>query len=201
MGGRPRSFDEDSVLDRAIELFWRDGYASTSLQALLDHMGISRQSLYNTFGDKRRLFLAALDRYIDQKGDAMLAELEAPDSGYESIRGFFTGLRERAAGTCSTPRICMIARGSMELAGDDAEVRERVQCHFERVHQAFRHTLDNAMAKGEIDPVDTDAVARHFTATLNGLAVMHKAGVAPEGLGAAVKVALSVLRPRLVADA
>lgn len=194
MGGRPRSFDKDQVLDRALELFWRDGYTNTSLCSLLEHMQISRQSLYNTFGDKRRLFLAALDLYISRMGDQMLAELEKDGAGFSTVVGFFEGLRAKAVQTCGSPQVCLITRGVMELERDDSEVRARVQSHFDRVHSAFEHALRGSLERGEIHPLDADAVARHLTATLNGLSVMRKAGVAPEALSGAVEIALSVVR-------
>lgn len=178
-----------------MELFWRDGYASTSLQALLDCMGISRQSLYNAFGDKRNLYLACLDRYIERRASGMLSQLEAPDAGYAEVIGFFDGLRQREAKPAETPRTCLIGRSCVELGADDPDVAERVQAHMYRTMQAFRNALKNAVARGEVEPLDPDAVSRHLTATLQGLGMMRRAGATLEELGGAVGVALSVIRP------
>lgn len=191
--GRPRCFDEKQVLDRALELFWRDGYASTSMQALLEHMGISRQSLYNTFGDKRRLFLAALDRYIDMRADQMLALLEAPSASYPDIVRFFEKLGQTPPS--DKPRGCLIGKSCMELGDEDAEVAERVHQFFTRTVNAFRNALDNAVSKGEIEPLNAPATARHLTATLNGLGLLSRGGVPHDQLGEVVEVSLSVLRP------
>lgn len=197
MGGRPRSFDEEDVLDRALELFWRDGYASTSMQALLTHMGISRQSLYNTFGDKRRLFLAALDRYVDRRTADMLGPLQGGDASLEAIYAFFQRLGEQSGcPSAGTPRGCMIGKSCMELGGTDPKVAARVHRFFDRTVSAFQNALCNAVAQGEIEPLDTAATARHLTATLNGLGIMSRAGVPPEELGDVVRTALSVLRPK-----
>jgi len=182
-----------------MELFWRDGYAATSLQSLLSHMGISRQSLYNTFGDKRALFLAALDRYMESKAALSLAELEAPGAGMDAILGFFDRLGQRAQTSCengTAPRTCMIGRTCMELSTEDPEVRQRVTAYFERCVAAFRGALENAQAHGEIEALDAPAVARHLTATVNGLGIMHKGGVTHDELGDVVRVALSVIRPK-----
>ncbi|MEM1416021.1 MAG: TetR/AcrR family transcriptional regulator [Myxococcota bacterium] len=196
MAGRPRTFDEELVLDRAMEIFWRDGYASASLQALLSHMGISRQSLYNTFGCKRRLFLQALDRYMHQKAEPMLAPLEAEEAGFATIIAVFDGLEAGArAGCAQSKRPCLIGKTCMELADGDADVAERVQAHFERVTGAFQHALGNAVERGEIEPCDTAAVARHLTATMNGLGIMLRAGACADTLASATEVALSVVRP------
>ena len=178
-----------------MELFWRDGYAATSLQALLDCMGISRQSLYNAFGDKRNLYLACLDRYIERRASAMLSELETPDAGYAAVIGFFERLRQMKSEPSETPRTCLIGRSCVELGADDPAVAERVQAHLERTMQAFRNALKNAVARGEVEPLDPDAVSRHLTATLQGLGIMRRAGATVEELGGAVQVALSVIRP------
>lgn len=178
-----------------MELFWRDGYAATSLQALLDCMGISRQSLYNAFGDKRTLYLACLDRYIDRRASAMLADLEAPNAGYGAVIGFFEGLRAMETESSETPRTCLIGRSCVELGADDPAVAERVQAHMERTMQAFRNALKNAVQRGEVEPLDPDAVSRHLTATLQGLGIMRRAGATMDELGGAVGVALSVIRP------
>ncbi|MBX3246406.1 MAG: TetR/AcrR family transcriptional regulator [Myxococcales bacterium] len=197
-GGRPREFDEDAVLERALELFWRDGYAATSLQALVAHMGISRQSLYNTFGDKRRLFLAALDRYVDRRAQEMLGALEAPSAGLATIYTFFAGLER--ANTCeASSQGCLIGKSCMELGAEDPEVSARIQGFFDRTVRAFQTALEQASARGEIEPLDTAATARHLTATLNGLGILHRAGVRTEELRDVAKVALSVLRPRRAA--
>jgi TetR/AcrR family transcriptional repressor of nem operon len=199
---RPREFDEEAVLERALELFWRDGYAATSLQALLTHMGISRQSLYNTFGDKRRLFLAALDRYADLRAREMLGDLEHEDASLAQVFGFFERLGQNAAqkGSCGAaethPEACLIGRSCMELGAADPEVAARVHYFFDRTVKAFRNALDNAVRKGEIETLDTAATARHLTATLNGLGILHRAGVAVQELGDVVRVSLSVLKPK-----
>ena len=162
---RPREFDEEAVLERALELFWRDGYAATSLQALLTHMGISRQSLYNTFGDKRRLFLAALDRYADLRAREMLGDLEHEDASLAEVFGFFERLGQNAAqkGSCGAaethPEACLIGRSCMELGAADPEVAARVHYFFDRTVKAFRNALDNAVRKGEIETLDTAATA------------------------------------------
>jgi TetR/AcrR family transcriptional repressor of nem operon len=200
---RPRAFDEEAVLERALELFWRDGYAATSLQALLAHMGISRQSLYNTFGDKRRLFLAALDRYAEQRARELLGELEHPEAGLAEVYGFFERLGQspapkRSCGSDS-PEACLIGRSCMELGAADPEVAARTHYFFERTVSAFRHALDNAVRRGEIEPLDTAATARHLTATLNGLGILHRAGVAVEEMRDVVRVSLSVLRTKVAA--
>ena len=89
---RPREFDETKALDCAVELFRQQGYEATSVRDLTEHMQISRQSLYNTFGDKHQLFLSALDRYRDQSVAAFLEVLGGPDASLPEIQTVFENL-------------------------------------------------------------------------------------------------------------
>src|SRR6185436_6859072 len=87
---RPKSFDEDAVLEQAVQLFQERGYEGTSLADLETHLGLGRQSLYNAFGDKQTLFLKALERYQRAVGEGALAPIFAPGAGLAAIRAFFT---------------------------------------------------------------------------------------------------------------
>jgi TetR/AcrR family transcriptional regulator, transcriptional repressor for nem operon len=86
---RPKSFDEEAVLARAVELFRARGYEATSLADLESHLGLGRQSLYNTFGDKQTLFHKALDHYRQTAGESMVEPLNRPEAGVEAVREFF----------------------------------------------------------------------------------------------------------------
>lgn len=194
MGGRPRTFDTDTVLEKALDLFWRDGYASTSLQALLCHMGISRQSLYNTFGDKRSLFLAALTRYMGMAAEK-LGPLEAEGASLPELQAFFAGLgAAKAEATPGAKRGCMVGRICMELGSEDPDVAAAVQAFFVRTEKAFENALQNAHDRDQIrEDVDVSAVARHFTAVLHGMGLMHRAGIPGDDLAEVVRVAFSVI--------
>jgi TetR/AcrR family transcriptional repressor of nem operon len=104
-GGRPKEFDTPEVLQRAMELFWRQGYAAVSLPELLRAMGISRQSLYDTFGSKRELYIGAIEHYRATQLSLALALLEREGSPVENVRsvvGFFEDLAAdtRCRGSC-----------------------------------------------------------------------------------------------------
>jgi len=87
---RPKEFDCDVVLDKAMALFWRQGYEATSIQDLVTHMGINRQSLYDTFSSKRQLYLAVMDRYIDRVVSRRLTVVNASSAATGAIRQFFS---------------------------------------------------------------------------------------------------------------
>src|SRR3954465_6311628 len=110
----PQSFHEEARLDQAIQLFWERGYDGTSLADLETHLGLGRQSLYNSFGDKHALFLKALERYNRTVGVTATAQLTAPAAGLEAIRGFFDcGLKSLASGHGS--RGCLMTNTITEL--------------------------------------------------------------------------------------
>ena len=128
---RPKSFDPDDALDEAMRAFWRRGYAATSIHDLTEAMGINKFSLYSTFGDKRAVFLAALDRYTKRVVGTMLADLEAPEAGLAEIRQYFeiiVGGATRSHEVCG----CLMTNSGIELAPEDAEIRRKVRKHLRR---------------------------------------------------------------------
>jgi len=168
---RPRSFDSDAVLDRALDTFWRQGYEATSMQDLVEAMGISRASLYNAFGSKHALFLDVLRRYEKQRLHAMVATLQAAGSVRSAIRTIF----EQTADEAASPdgRGCLLTNTATELCARDDACSERVQANFRRVESAFEAALCRAQDTGEIAAThNTEALARYFTNALQGLRVM-----------------------------
>src|SRR2546421_11571470 len=93
---RHKEFDRDETLQKAMEVFWSRGYEAASIEDLVKHMGINRQSLYDTFGDKHRLYLLALDRYREVEGRRIFELLEQPGPVKESLRRLFKGVVERS---------------------------------------------------------------------------------------------------------
>ena len=104
---RPREFDVDAVLDRATDLFWARGYEATSVQELVDTLGVNRASLYATFGDKAQLFEAVLRRYGERVNGALLETLGPPAAGAEAVRAWFKVLIEKATQP-GGPRGCLM---------------------------------------------------------------------------------------------
>ena len=111
---RPREFDVDEALDRATELFWTRGYEATSVQDLVDALGVNRASLYATFGDKGQLFAAVLRRYGEQVSDALLEALAPPAAGAEAVRAWFKVLIEKATQPRG-PRGCLLLNAVSRL--------------------------------------------------------------------------------------
>ena len=172
---RPKEFDRDVVLDRAMQLFWSRGYEATSIEHLVARMGIRRGSLYGTFGDKRALFFAAIDRYDRVVTAKLLAILDAPGSGKDAIRRFFR-LKVDLSLKPGRPRGCLVTNSTAELASRDRAAASRVGAVLTRIEAAFHRAVVRAQQAGEIDPArDPRALARFLTSSAQGLSVMAKA--------------------------
>ena len=172
--GRPKEFERDVVLDRAMRVFWSRGYEATSVQHLVDRMGIQRGSLYSAFGDKRALFFAAIDRYDRVVTAKLLAALDGPASGKDAIRGFFE-LKIELSLQPRRPRGCLVTNSAAELASRDRGTATRVGAVLAKIEAAFLRAVVRAQQAGEVDRArDARALARFLTSSTQGLSVMAK---------------------------
>lgn len=191
---RTKEFEPREALDAAVQLFWSRGYEATSMRDLLNAMCIGRGSFYDTFGNKRALFLAALDRFQEVRTSWMGEALEAPGSDLGNIEGVLRRIVDGLAE--SEPRRgCLMANTAVDLAPHDAEVAEKVSRYVRRTEAAFERALIRAQNAGEI-PRDRDpkAIARFLVNTVHGLRVLARAGTDRAALEDAVRVALGALR-------
>ncbi|MCP5368716.1 MAG: TetR/AcrR family transcriptional regulator [Hyphomicrobiales bacterium] len=191
--GRPREFDADSALRNAMQVFWAKGYEATSLCDLTGAMGLSRSSLYETFGGKQDLFLAALDQYGRDNLDRLAALLAAGGSPRAAIARAFDAVIERLLAE-PRPCGCMIGNSAVELAPHDARVRDRLAAALAGIEGLYRDAIRRGQAAGEISTRhDAQALARYLVGSLNGLQVLGK--VNPDGgeLRQVARLALSVL--------
>jgi len=190
---RPREFTHDVVLDRAMQVFWSRGYEATSIQYLVDRMGIQRGSLYGTFGDKRALFFAAIDRYDRVVTAKLLAALDGPASGKDAIREFFR-LKVALALEPRRPRGCLVTNSAAELASRDRATATRVGAVLAKIEAAFHRAVVRAQTAGEIDRArDPRALARFLTSSAQGLSVMAKTFPERAVLKDIVRVVLAAL--------
>ena len=190
---RPRSFEEDAVLDQAVQLFWERGYEGTSLADLEAHLGLGRQSLYNAFGDKQTLFLKALERYQRGVVEKRFGHLTAPGAGLDAIRAFFKANVE--ALTAPGPRrACLIANTILERGSQDADVLLRCNHARAELERGFRRALAQAKTRGELaEGLDVEATATVLVIQSYGLNVLAKTGATAAELHAAVEVLLAGL--------
>lgn len=154
-GGRPRSFDRDAALERAMLLFWRHGYETTSISDLTEAMGITAPSLYTAFGDKRRLFLEAASRYAgDPAGGSAIDD--AP-SAYDAARSMLHGTVVTFTGH-DTPPGCLLASATASGSAGSADVQAVIAGYRQRIRDRLHARIERDMASGVL-PEDTDAAA------------------------------------------
>jgi TetR/AcrR family transcriptional repressor of nem operon len=167
---RSKEFDRDVALERALQLFWRKGYEATSLGELLEVMGIARQSLYNTFGDKHALFIEALARYSERGSHGVHDCLAAAPSVRRAFRDLFEAI---VAQTSREQRLgCMAINAAVELAPHDPAVAKLIAARQRALEETFFRALERGRAAGELAPAkDTRGLARFLVGALQGLRV------------------------------
>jgi TetR/AcrR family transcriptional repressor of nem operon len=169
-----KKFDTDEALERAMHAFWAHGYEATSVQDLLDTMGLNRGSLYATFGDKRSLFIRALRHYDAVHRQAWVTALAGSGSPRQAITGAFEGVIAAVLETGSRDG-CLLINTALELSPHDAEIRDIVGHGLAEMEAFFREMIENGRASGEIArtvaPADT---ARALLGLFIGLRVLSR---------------------------
>ncbi|MBB3729933.1 TetR/AcrR family transcriptional regulator [Nonomuraea dietziae] len=188
-GGRPRSFDADAALDRALEVFWRQGYEGTSLSDLTEAMGINRPSLYAAFGNKEELFGRVLDRYLEGPGAFAADALEAPTSR-EVVERLVLGAVELTTGD-HTPRGCLSVKSVHACGPDSAPVRQDAVGRRKAGEAALRRRLERAT---DLPPgADPGVMAGLVHTITDGIAVQAAGGRGREELRQVADLALRAL--------
>ncbi len=155
--GRPRSFDPDQVLARARETFWKHGYAGTSMDQLAAASGLHKPSLYGAFGDKRRLYLETLDRYLAEAREAFGAALLLP-----KLADVLDEIAERSIElfTRSGPNGCFMLTTAVPEASGDPEIMAAVRAAMDELDQALASRFRQAIRAGELsEDADPEALA------------------------------------------
>lgn len=189
---RTKEFEEKEVLDRAIELFRRRGFQATSFGELTAELGVNRQSLYDTFGDKQTFFTAALKRYREKSLDMMRATLAPAGSIRLQLKKLFDDLIQF---TCSDGSYgCLMINSMIELASSEASARALATAHARDIEGIFAQRLSAAQRAGEISAdKDPTALARFLYHSMLGLGVAARALGDRESLRQSVRLALNVL--------
>lgn len=184
--GRPRSFDMNAAVERAMDVFWSRGYHATALPDLLRATKLSRGSLYAAFGDKHSLFLRALDRYIADALARMDVEFNAGNDPVDGLQAYLAGYVERTSGS-NGRRGCLLVATAMELAGRDADVGRRVARFFKAMEAKVTEALSRAKAAGRLaDGIEPATAARVLVCFVEGLRVVGKTAPARTTSQAAV---------------
>jgi AcrR family transcriptional regulator len=188
--GRPRGFDMDEALDRALDVFWRKGYEGASVSDLTEAMRINPPSLYAAFGNKEQLFRKALDRYVAQHDGVFrraLAKPKAKDGIAALLRKSVEGLTDK-----SSPPGCLLVQG-IAGCGDDAQcIRDTLAERRAANEKSIRERLKRAKAEGEL-PISTDiaGLARFISTVMQGMAVQAAGGASRKELEAVAATAMA----------
>lgn len=189
---RPKEFDRDQALQGAIDLFAEKGYAGASTAELLDAMGIGRQSMYDTFGDKRALYLAALERYSSENIALFVGEMGQSDSPLEGLREALIGFARRS---CTGQSGCLGIGAVLEWGRCDADVTALTDLAGATQTRAVSHQLALARQAGELGAdVEMDAGVSFIAAAVAGIRVMARAGVPVATLEQIVALTIRALR-------
>ena len=173
--GRPREFDLDDTLERAMQVFWAKGYEATSLDDLCTSTGLGRSSLYAAFGDKQSLYLNALERYETAAVARITTALANGKSPLDGIRGFIDRIIDDIVAGPGR-RGCFIGNCTAELARQDRTVAAHVRQSMARVQSTFRDALVQARDTGQLSRhADVDALAAFLMSGIQGLRLVGKA--------------------------
>lgn len=198
--GRKRAFDEAEALDQAMRVFWRNGYAGTSMSDLTSALGINKPSLYAAFGNKEQLFAAALEHYMSQYGAPLLERLTRPADAplRKRLRAYLLGVVELVSDKTS-PQGCFFVKSSCESGGTamPEEISTALQEMGLANEQALTDLLEAERQRGQLPP-DTDPgrIAGYVLSVMYGLAVQARRGTPRAELEAIVDVSLTALPTR-----
>ncbi|KQT43172.1 hypothetical protein ASG43_16875 [Aureimonas sp. Leaf454] len=178
--GRRRRFDETDVLDRAVQLFWSNGYAATSIRDLERATGLSTASLYNAFGDKRALFRRSLQRYLDRSSRRRVALLDEGPSAHAAIVALLDAIVEASAGSRDG---CLLVNSAAEVAAHDAELGADVCAGLREVEDALHRAVLRGQAEGAISRrLDAPVLAQAILGTIVAIRVMSRTGAGTAAL-------------------
>jgi len=173
--GRPREFDFDDTLERAIQTFWAKGYEATSIDDLCEATGLGRSSLYAAYGDKQAIYAQALERYEQNAVVRIGATLANARSVRKGIAAFIQRIIDDIVAGPGR-RGCFIGNCAAEIVRGDRTHAARVRRSLERIETTFTEALTKARANGELSKTaNVEALARFLTASIQGLRLVGKA--------------------------
>ncbi|CAM3537817.1 TetR/AcrR family transcriptional regulator [Paenibacillus lupini] len=188
---RSKEFDEDAVLLKAMKLFWAQGYEKTSMQDLVEHMGIHRRSIYDTFGDKHALYLLALKRYSNTVWKSIEQRANSSFTANAAIRSL---MEATIAQDEERPQGCLMVNTAVELAVHDTELEAYVNRSWELTEELIRDLIVKGQQTGELSAaLDAEMLSAYFNNALTGLRVMVKTQYNRERLQQIIATTMSIL--------
>ncbi len=190
---RPREFEPEEALQKAMLLFWSKGYHDTSIRDLTARTGVNQYGLYAVFKNKLGLYLAALDHYRDGVTAEVLAKLKQPGQAAERIEAAYLLLIARMQ-TADGAVGCLIANAAVEVAPESDEAAEKVQAHMRLLRQAFGDRLERAKTEGQLSAEkDSESLGAFLATTAYSLGFLLRAGSDQATLRNHIRTALTTL--------
>lgn len=195
--GRLKDFDEERVLDRAVDCFWKHGYGATTVRDLAEAMRIGGASLYNAYGDKRALFGRSLERYAERSMRDRIARMEAEHRPKDAIRSFIAEIVDRSLKDPDR-KGCLLINSALDVAPHDAEIGKVVAGYLDELRAFFRRNVEAAQRAGQVPTsIDAEEVSGHLLGVLAGIRVLARTGASRKVLESVARPALALLeRPR-----
>ncbi|OMF64310.1 TetR/AcrR family transcriptional regulator [Paenibacillus sp. FSL R5-0766] len=188
---RSKEFEVNEVLDKAMKIFWEQGYEKTSMSDLVEHMGIHRRSIYDTFDDKHSLFLQAMDRYRGKVSTTLLAEIKASKTAVEALDKIFDVMISEAE---ETPSGCLIVNSAVELGARDQEVDNRSLESFNEAERMFEQIIQWGQREGEFSSDhDAEEMAEYLHNISVGIRAMARTSTDKEKLNRIIHVTMKLL--------
>jgi TetR/AcrR family transcriptional repressor of nem operon len=176
--GRSKEFEECAVLKKAMELFWQQGYEKTSMSDLVEHMGIHRKSLYDTFGDKHALYLKVVDHYAEYSSATLRAEAQRAKTSYEALQYIFDFIIE---GNQDKHWGCLFVNAATEMGVWDQEVEEKTEQAFGKTEAFLVEIIRKGQESGEFScNYDAEILGETLHNTLIGLRVLVRTSASKE---------------------
>ncbi|OXM82856.1 TetR/AcrR family transcriptional regulator [Paenibacillus rigui] len=190
---RSKEFEENVVLEKAMKLFWEQGYEKTSMNDLVENMGIHRRSLYDTFTDKHTLFLKAMDRFEERITDKLTSGVKQSQTAVQALQFIFSFMIN---GEEDAPPGCMLVNSTVELAIRDTDVDAKTMEAFTRTEQLLVEIVTWGQENGEFTKLyEAKELAEYIHNALTGLRVMARTSVAKEKLQRIAGLTIRILEP------
>lgn len=190
--GRSKEFEENEVLQKAMELFWQQGYEKTSMSDLVEHMGIHRKSLYDTFGDKHALYIKVIDRYAEYSTAILTAEALRANTAYQAIQNIFDYIIE---GNEDKHLGCLFVNAATEVGPWDKEVEEKTGEAFRQAEEFIAGIVRKGQEAGEFSSnYDAEILGEILHHTLLGLRVLVRTSASKEKMHRIVDFYMNLLK-------
>ncbi len=188
--GRPQEFDSNKVILAAMDTFWSNGFDGTSMQQLLKSTGLSKSSLYQTFGGKQELFIKCLEEYTLAMKEKLLTQLSLSKSGVNFIKEVLLSAAEEAKGS-GIPKGCLIMNTATEFAQSNAAISRTVNKGIEAFRVVFLTALKKARAAKEIDTnSDLEQLSSYVVSSMSGIKSMVKGGADEKAVRSIVEIVM-----------